>query len=297
MRARAGCSERSPLAWQFVPASNLPWLRASRIHRLREREGGRWGVSEVGGVEGCGGVWDAENVGFERGARAALRAIARGEDAGGGRRLLTRFSRGGLGDALETVLVDVGALVSARARRGAEELVRPVRLACRLPADSAHGCRRGERRGGGDGLHPLSLTLVRCCAGVAAGDRRSARERRVESADAPSRHELLSVSWVDDRPASRPRLDPARPSLRAAPRVVLCLSARGACQAARGVGPGMDFAIRGDREKRGSRNPTKNVGLHERLTECSLGLIGGLVTPRVDAAAVTLFPGGRGMWL
>ena len=120
-------------------------------------------------MEGCDGVWDAENVGFERGARAALRAIARGEDAGGGRRLLTRFSRGGLGDALETVLVDVGALVSARARRGAEELVRPVRLACRLPADSAHGCRRGERRGGGDGLHPLSLTLVRCCAGVAAG--------------------------------------------------------------------------------------------------------------------------------
>jgi len=180
------------------------------------------------------GVWDAENVGFERGARAALRAIARGEDAGGGRRLLTRFSRGGLGDALETVLVDVGALVSARARRGAEELVRPVRLACRLPADSAHGCRRGERRGGGDGLHPLSLTLVRCCAGVAAGDRRSARERRVESADAPSRHELLSVSWVDDRPASRPRLDPARPSLRAAPRVVLCLS-RGALAKPRAV--------------------------------------------------------------
>ena len=105
------------------------------------------------------GVWHAENVGFERGARAALRAIARGEDVGGGRRLLTRFSRGGLGDALETVLVDVGALVSARARRGAEELVRPVRLARRLPADSAHGRRRGERRGGGDGVHPLPLTL------------------------------------------------------------------------------------------------------------------------------------------
>ena len=56
-----------------------PRLRASRIHRLREREGGRWGVSEVGGVEGCGGGLGRGERWFRaRRSRGASRDRSRG---------------------------------------------------------------------------------------------------------------------------------------------------------------------------------------------------------------------------
>ena len=141
------------------------------------------GSARSAGWRDAVGVWDAENVGFERGARAALRAIARGEDAGGGRRLLTRFSRGGLGDALETVLVDVGALVSARARRGgggtrptrSPRMSTPSRFGTRVPPRRAT---RRRRRPASSLAHARPVVRGRGRGGSPERARETRRERR-----------------------------------------------------------------------------------------------------------------------
>jgi hypothetical protein len=59
------------------------------------------------------------------------------------------------GDSLEARLVDVGALVAAAAGRGFEELVGPVGLARRAPADAAHGAvaAAAHRRGRAHAVH------------------------------------------------------------------------------------------------------------------------------------------------
>ena len=57
--------------------------------------------------------------------------------------------------------MDVGALITAAARRGAEELVAPVRFADRAPADTAHGStRRGQSGGRSHFMHLRSASLA-----------------------------------------------------------------------------------------------------------------------------------------
>ena len=126
--------------------------------------------------------------------------------------------------------------------------------ACRLPADSAHGPpRRAMRRR--RRLDPPRRRSSGAARAWPRGSPERARETRRERRRSFAARASQSPGSTIVPPRDRAWTRLARRFVRR--RESSVPSARGACQAARGVGPGMDFAIRGDREKRGSRNPTK----------------------------------------